>query len=652
MVESAEVMTIKSSQTLSCSECEQDLAVCFCCECFQNMCESCANRHKKSVNFLAHEISYKKMFQEKVKKCQEHNEVLKFFCNKCRLFICHECTLSINHSEHTFSLVDELVSDRKEKLKRLVQEAEKKKKTIESITLDAETTLELIKISNEKNINTVEANFQLIHEALHTHQLNLIKSINEKYTESVNSIKQAKGSNNILSDCINFTNEVIESRCKTEIIDIFENLKRQLQNMTSLTVKRVSTRQSAYAESDIIQITNIDNSSSKDLSCTEESEFTSSNSLNGFHADPPDKIRQHFGPAPGTSFTKSKLEDCQKNIIENCPQNFKLKKKLAPSIKSIGSKSNKEKNFLNLPPVQKIPAEKKKVHSEKTPPPRPPPVKILPEKISSHPPPVKSPSEIPPPRPANPPHKSASSSTAPPKPPAPKILLMSEENTPSLKPVEKTICEEKCNDNVNKTLDSKGENIMQSSDVVADLCNEKTETNARKLSTGTPARYINVDEKPNGINEDVSYITHNEEYLINQELIGIKTENYYDFVGDTSDNSLYATVDKLRKLKDEPNFSVKEKNEQSNGKNYCPLNSAEETVVHETPLPHKTPPKKPQRPRCLAGIELKQVRLVRNNEVLQSVLMNLEQACAIHIQVQPTERNCQIFSLNEDVIYM
>ncbi|XP_065663990.1 protein PML isoform X3 [Hydra vulgaris] len=715
--ESTQVMNQELAVTSTCSQCD-NLALCFCCECFTNMCESCAIIHNKSDGVLKHQIcniertSLTQILEERQKMCSEHNELMVLFCNQCERFICQNCKLSRKHSEHTFNLVDEMVFERKEKLKHLVEEAKKKKKTIESITVDAETALELIKITNQKNIAYVDENFQLIYETLNTQRLNIIKIINDKYTESVNSINQAKEHNKVLSHCINFTNDVIESNYKTEVIDIFENLKKQLQDISSLTLKlkRTSPSQSSCqspSQSSCVQdlrnhLDKAENKEQKEIKKKSEKENRSS--YHGIQIEPSEKTRHRLLSAPAISFSKKKDKE-HKNVGENSARNSKKKIRIS-LIKSFGSSKNKSGSEIS--DAKQMPEEKNSMNFEKTPPPRPPPAKS-----SLF---FKQFNETPPPRPINPPHKAVSCSKPPAKPPAPKCLTSMETNkkkyknsqhevlTSSPSPsysensqIENTFLVEapiiKSNDdsqnenlgspvkheqfNFDQKLSEKvdghapdnnksvtNQELTKSNDCChfdENIESLYAKVNKRRQSNEEQKTHLSIknENKENDFSsntmdnptEIVNYITNNSEIVLNHE----HTKLDDCFLSESNENSLYAKINEVSDSNEKQSQKhldgkrIETENNYSNPKETCKSAS----VAFDKPTPsNKFPPEKPQRPRYVAGIELKQIELVLNDEVLNSVIKYLNQACAVIMQNQASENTSHIFSLKDDVICM
>lgn len=236
-----EVISLRSEGGLTCNECDQDEAVNFCCDCYERLCDVCTGYHKRSLKFKSHviqpldEISRDDMSQGRIKQCPEHNEMVKFYCNSCSYTICHDCTVSKKHSGHNFELLEEITSGNKENLKLLLQSATKKNKAINKSIKEAEGIMQNIKVAKENSIMLLEETFNKIHELLNTKKTLLIKAVNKKYDEGLKSIKKAQENSQMLDDWIAFTNAVMSNKCNAEIMDIFKNLRRQLEEITVLT---------------------------------------------------------------------------------------------------------------------------------------------------------------------------------------------------------------------------------------------------------------------------------------------------------------------------------------------------------------------------------------------------------------------------------
>ena len=70
--------------------------------------------------------------------CQKHpGEVLKLYCQGCEVLVCRDCVL-VQHKDHNYSFVDDLIDEQKQKLKDTLQELD----TILTSTKDAITDVE------------------------------------------------------------------------------------------------------------------------------------------------------------------------------------------------------------------------------------------------------------------------------------------------------------------------------------------------------------------------------------------------------------------------------------------------------------------------------------------------------------------------------
>ena len=129
-----ETGNIRTTKEISCDSCEDGLvAVTWCIDCENSLCQKCNKVHKKWKAFKSHKtITIKEFIQnpklvlstsaEKPESCKSHNQQpLNLYCKTCSSLICRDCTLKAHPREtHDFDFVDEMLDEERKKIKDII----------------------------------------------------------------------------------------------------------------------------------------------------------------------------------------------------------------------------------------------------------------------------------------------------------------------------------------------------------------------------------------------------------------------------------------------------------------------------------------------------------------------------------------------------
>ncbi|XP_078699908.1 uncharacterized protein LOC144926765 [Branchiostoma floridae x Branchiostoma belcheri] len=120
--------TLASNDKVPCDNCEE-VASCGCVVCEEFLCEDCAETHRRAKRTRGHEvIGVVELSQQLISKarsfkstslpmCPKHeDEKLKFYCETCQSPICRDCTV-LQHKDHKYGLLADVVSDVRAKVK-------------------------------------------------------------------------------------------------------------------------------------------------------------------------------------------------------------------------------------------------------------------------------------------------------------------------------------------------------------------------------------------------------------------------------------------------------------------------------------------------------------------------------------------------------
>ncbi|KXJ20321.1 tripartite motif-containing protein 45 [Exaiptasia diaphana] len=117
-----------SKSGIMCDNCESKLsAEARCMDCEKFCCDFCVTAHERMSILKEHQlVSLKEIkakgipIRNKPPLCEKHKgEVKKLFCKTCERLICRDCII-IDHKEHDFSFVDDIVEERKEEIRGVI----------------------------------------------------------------------------------------------------------------------------------------------------------------------------------------------------------------------------------------------------------------------------------------------------------------------------------------------------------------------------------------------------------------------------------------------------------------------------------------------------------------------------------------------------
>jgi len=112
-----------------CHDCANGIpATNHCKNCVLNLCKDCTNYHQRCVRFVGHCIvAVSTVSQESVNQvryCAKHKELLKYFCENCKVVVCNDCMISNQHKEHSISLLAEATTKAKNVLTKKLKKAD------------------------------------------------------------------------------------------------------------------------------------------------------------------------------------------------------------------------------------------------------------------------------------------------------------------------------------------------------------------------------------------------------------------------------------------------------------------------------------------------------------------------------------------------
>ena len=249
-IEKEKLEAMKSNEMFSCSECANDRANQYCCDCKWKLCNECSSYHKKCVRYNGHqvksmnEIPVEDLVEVEVIICHKHKQMLKYYCDTCQASICNDCTFSKVHQNHSFKLMAEIIEAEIQLLKQLIPNARSKGKECEAYLKRVEEFMNGARETKENSIKVVDDTFDALIEILVTEKHNLKQWINEAYNSSKDSLKRASDELKILAPATEYLEKILEYP-REEVIDVVLEGRKQLaetiRNIEDVTKQKENT---------------------------------------------------------------------------------------------------------------------------------------------------------------------------------------------------------------------------------------------------------------------------------------------------------------------------------------------------------------------------------------------------------------------------
>ncbi|XP_066932669.1 uncharacterized protein [Clytia hemisphaerica] len=188
-----------------CQDCVAESPASNHCEtCVLSLCKKCTEYHQSCVRFVGHKIIdiqnvTKKMCSPK-RYCPKHNELLKYFCEQCKVVVCTDCMVSVEHKQHNISLVSETTAKAKEELKQKLEKMKDKKQTMDDCLQQAKVFYKDVIDEDKVNVELIKKTFNEVRNILAEKEEQLIAQVQaqsmlkgenlDKFSKAVHAVTQ------------------------------------------------------------------------------------------------------------------------------------------------------------------------------------------------------------------------------------------------------------------------------------------------------------------------------------------------------------------------------------------------------------------------------------------------------------------------------
>ena len=205
-----------------------------CQTCVLNLCGDCSKYHQGCVRFVGHKIvdvskAPQQSFASK-RYCRKHAELLKYFCETCKVLVCNDCMVSNQHKQHVISLESEVKEKGILDLKQKLENVQESSITLLQYKKEGEEFKAKIEKENEEAIKLVKQVFDEIRVKLSEKEQEAIKSITAK--SGIASFDEFTKATNKVTSTVNYVKSLLEDQ-KCEDLEMTYNLISQLDQLST-----------------------------------------------------------------------------------------------------------------------------------------------------------------------------------------------------------------------------------------------------------------------------------------------------------------------------------------------------------------------------------------------------------------------------------
>ncbi|XP_078699887.1 uncharacterized protein LOC144926747 [Branchiostoma floridae x Branchiostoma belcheri] len=232
---------------VSCDVCEEEVATCGCAVCEEFFCDECTRAHSRFKRNRDHEIiGVAELKEQKITKmssvksislpmCPKHeDEKLKFYCETCQSPICRDCTV-LQHKDHKYGLLADVVSDVRTKIKGKLETARPKiEEYRDAAGLVAEKQAEL-NTNSKKAADDIDAAAEEEIGLVRRKQTELKEKLaavtaarSKQLSATADSVESTLG---CLSSTVDFSQKVVEHGSDFDVMNVYSDVTARLESL-------------------------------------------------------------------------------------------------------------------------------------------------------------------------------------------------------------------------------------------------------------------------------------------------------------------------------------------------------------------------------------------------------------------------------------
>ena len=245
-----EICNIRMNKEIMCGSCEDGLvAVTWCIDCDNSLCQICNKFHNKCRAFKSHKtIPIKEFIQnpklilstEKLESCKNHiQQPLNLYCKTCSTLICRDCTLKAHPREtHDFDFVSDILDEEKKKVEQVIDSLTHSLERIRNGIKKIEDGEKQIDIEGKENAKKIHDAYNRMYKLLKQQQQEALKKVNIiivslKRTLAIQKEK-AKDIETQLIKCKEFSSNIILTNETEQLLTYTNSITNRGQELIKL----------------------------------------------------------------------------------------------------------------------------------------------------------------------------------------------------------------------------------------------------------------------------------------------------------------------------------------------------------------------------------------------------------------------------------
>ena len=240
-------VTTRKEETKKCGLCATGVAVSYCKDCREYLCQSCQDVvHKHGKMFTGHMVV---LLEETVfliplsdsPLCLHHPEYkLEIFCKTCDILVCPMCMLETTHKGHSYDFLKNVQDEMMERIKSMTKNIKEKRKLFQ-VLLDL---MEKVEKSTSNKRDKLEADINAVYDEFMTKiqamKEELLNQVESKFTEDNKMIWATKDHLKIMisqiDSCEAFSERYQKQDSERQMLSLMNQLRHRLMELDSADV--------------------------------------------------------------------------------------------------------------------------------------------------------------------------------------------------------------------------------------------------------------------------------------------------------------------------------------------------------------------------------------------------------------------------------
>ena len=244
----AELEKLQGKLEAKCEMCSGQIAIAFCRQCAEFVCEKCKESHERMKVFAGHKISTLSELKEGGAKeivaakstpppiCKIHEEQAKIYCYDCKTLICRDCVIDEDHKAHEYEFVKKAVPKTKRKLKKHLSPIIECQKSVQDAIKNVQDVKSDIIAMGESMTTSIKQSFQELRDTLDKRENELlaetVATVEKKTSSLTVQQKKLELSSGTIQNVVDFVERSIKNATDEELMIIHTQMMSRISEET------------------------------------------------------------------------------------------------------------------------------------------------------------------------------------------------------------------------------------------------------------------------------------------------------------------------------------------------------------------------------------------------------------------------------------